>query len=256
MWYTFFMLSRRSLLAAPLPPAAAGRRPLPLVILDPGHGGRDPGAIGAAGTEEKRVALAVALTLRQNLETGGRCRVALTREADVFVPLQARLEAAQAQSAALLVSLHADAAPPGPGPAVRGGSLYTLSETPSDAIAAGLAQSENAADLRGGLALPSVSPEVQQILLSLLRRETRIGSERAARLAVAELGRAVPLLAQPHRRAAFVVLKAPDVPALLVEMGFLSDPADEAALRRPGHRAAIAAALARAIRRYLDRGLG
>jgi N-acetylmuramoyl-L-alanine amidase len=249
------VLSRRSLLAAPLPPAAALRRAPPLVMLDPGHGGRDPGAIGLGGTEEKRITLAAALALRQALEQAKICRVALTRETDVFVPLQTRLEAARAQSAALLVSLHADAAPQGLGQAVRGASLYTLSETPSDAIAAGLAQRENAADQRGGLALPSVSPEVQQILLSLMRRETRIGSERAARFAVAELGRAVPLLAQPHRRAGFVVLQAPDVPAMLVEMGFLSDPADEAALRRPAHRAAIAAALARAIRRYLDRGL-
>jgi len=248
------VLSRRKLLAAPLPTAAVGRRVPPLVMLDPGHGGRDPGAIGAGGTEEKRIALAAAQALRQALEAGGFCRVALTRDADVFVPLQARLEAAQNQAAALLVSLHADAAPSASGPPIRGASLYTLAESPSDPLAAELAARENAADQRGGLVLPSVSPEVQQILLSLLRRETRVGSERAARLAVSALRRVTPMLAQPHRRAGFVVLKAPAVPAMLVEMGFLSDPADEAALRRPEHRAAIAKALAGGIRRYLERG--
>ena len=220
--------------------------PLPLVVLDPGHGGRDPGAIGRAGTQEKRITLAAALELRRRLERSGRCRVLLTRARDVFVPLGTRIDIARRNEAALFLSLHADSAP-----GARGASVYTLSETASDALAAGLARRENLADRAGGLSLPSVPPEVQRILLSLMRRETRSGSERLARLAVAALEGEVELLPNTHRRAGFVVLKAPDVPAALVEMGFLSHPADEAALNRPDHRARIAAALAEAVLGYL-----
>jgi N-acetylmuramoyl-L-alanine amidase len=254
---------RRGLLAAglglvlwwPGRAGASGRprtppRRLPLVVIDPGHGGRDPGAIGATtGTQEKQVALAAALELKRRLEASRRCRVALTRARDVFVPLEARLGLARRRDAALLISLHADSAP-----GARGASVYTLSETASDPFSAALARRENLADLAGGLRLPSVSPEVQRILLSLMRHETRAGSLRMARLAVEELGQAVPLLPNTHREAGFVVLKAPEVPSVLVEMGFLSHPADEAALRRPAHRARIAAALARAVGAWLEAG--
>lgn len=218
----------------------------PLVVLDPGHGGRDPGAIGKAGTQEKRVVLAAALELKRQLERGGRCRVALTRSRDVFVPLGARIDLARKRQAALFLSLHADSAP-----GARGASVYTLAETASDALAAGLARRENQADAAGGLALPSVPPEVQRILISLMRRETRSGSERLAKLTVAALKNEVTLLPNTHRRAGFVVLKAPDVPAALVEMGFLSHPADEAALQRPAHRAKLAKALAQAVHGFL-----
>ncbi len=249
---------RRALLLAAAsglsaPAIAAPRAALPLVVLDPGHGGRDPGAVGAGGTAEKRVALAVALELRRRLETGGRCRVALTRTTDTFVPLLHRVELAREREAALLLSIHADAAPREHAGQARGASVYTLAEEASDPLAAGLARRENLADRAGGLRLPSVSPEVQRILLSLMRQETRAGSERAARLAVSALERDVRLLPHPHRRAGFVVLKAPDVPAALIECGFLSHPEDEAALRRPEHRARVAAALAGAVQRYLAR---
>lgn len=226
-----------------------GRPPLPLVVLDAGHGGRDPGATGRAGTPEKRITLAAATALRRRLESGGTCRVALTRTADVFVPLHDRIEFARRRDAALFLSLHADWAP-----GARGASVYTLSDTASDPHAAALARRENAADLAGGLRLPSVPPEVAGILFSLMRRETRAGSERIARLAVGSLGERVALLPHTHRRAAFVVLKAPDVPAALVEMGFLSDAGDEAALNRPAHRASIAAALAASVERFLAAG--
>lgn len=234
---------------APTPPASRGQRPsasLPLVVLDPGHGGRDPGAIGGAGTQEKRITLAAALELKRQLERNGRCRVVLTRARDVFVPLGARIDLARQRQAALFLSLHADSAP-----GARGASVYTLSETASDALAAGLARRENLADRAGGLAMPSVPPEVQRILLSLMRRETRSGSEKLARLAVAALEGEVALLPNTHRRAGFVVLKAPDVPAALVEMGFLSNPVDEAALQRPAHRARLVTALAEAVEGFL-----
>ncbi len=198
---------------------ARSAAPLPLVVLDPGHGGRDPGAIGASGTQEKRIVLAAALELKARLEAARTCRVALTRTRDVFVPLADRVEFARRRDAALFVSLHADSAP-----GARGASVYTLAETASDAMSEALARRENRADIAGGLRLPSVSPEVQRILISLMRQETRAGSARLARFAVRELGEEVPLLPNTHREAAFVVLKAPEIPSALVELGFLSDP--------------------------------
>ncbi|TDH59420.1 N-acetylmuramoyl-L-alanine amidase [Dankookia rubra] len=229
-------------LAAAAPP----RGPLPLVVLDPGHGGKDPGAIGARGTQEKRITLAAALELKRQLEAGGRCRVALTRSRDVFIPLGDRIELARRREAALFLSLHADSAP-----GARGASVYTLSETATDSFSAALARRENEADRAGGLRLPSVPPEVQRILLSLMRQETRAGSEKLARLAVAALEAEVALLPNTHRRAGFVVLKAPDVPSALVEMGFLSHPQDEAALNKAAHRARLATALAETVHGFL-----
>ena len=219
---------------------------LPLVVLDPGHGGRDPGAIGGGGTLEKRITLAAALELRRKLEANGRCRVMLTRTRDNFVPLAERIEMARRREAALFVSLHADSAP-----GARGASVYTLAETATDSLSEGLARRENGADRAGGLRLPSVSPEVQRILMSLVRQETQAGSARVARMAVQELGEAVPLLPNTHRQAAFVVLKSPETPSMLVEMGFLSDPRDEEALKRPEFRARVAQALTRSIEGWL-----
>jgi N-acetylmuramoyl-L-alanine amidase len=227
--------------------AAAPAARLPLVVLDPGHGGRDPGAVGGRGTQEKAVVLAVAQEMRRLLEATGRCRVAMTRGNDRFVALGDRVEFARRRDAALFVSLHADSAP-----GARGASVYTLGEG-SDALASALARRENLADRAGGLRLPSVSPEVQAILLSLMRAETRAGSARMAREVVQELGEEVPLLPNTHRQAGFVVLKAPEIPSVLVEMGFLSHPADEAALRRPEHRAKLARALTRAVTGWLAR---
>lgn len=258
------VLDRRGILAALLAtPSLAQARPrerqaaprdprLPLVILDPGHGGADPGAIGPGGTQEKRLTLAIALELKRQLEAGGRVRIGLTRTRDVFIPLKRRVDIAREREAALLLSIHADALPPGQAP-LRGASVYTLSESATDPLAAALARRENLADQAGGLRLPSVPPEVQRILLSLMRQETRAGSERLARLAVNALDGDVPLLSQPLRRAQFVVLKAPDVPAALVECGFLSNPQEEVALRRADHRARLAGALADAVNGFIGR---
>ncbi|MGI9127746.1 MAG: N-acetylmuramoyl-L-alanine amidase family protein [Roseomonas sp.] len=229
-------------------PVAQGSTPaLPLVVIDPGHGGYDPGAIGRRGTEEKRLTLAAAQALRRNLQEGGKCRVAMTRDRDEFISLADRVAFARTREAALLISLHADSAP-----GAKGASVYTLAETASDPLAEALARRENNADLAGGLTLPSVPPEVQAILLSLMRQETRGDSTRFARVAVRELTRSVPILPKPRREASFIVLKAPEVPSVLVEMGFLSDPGDEAALRKPEHRALIAASLARAVEAWLS----
>jgi N-acetylmuramoyl-L-alanine amidase len=228
-------------------PLAQGSAPAPpLVVIDPGHGGHDPGAIGRRGTEEKRLTLTAAQALRRKLQEGGKCRVVLTRERDEFISLADRVAFARTREAALLISLHADSAP-----GAKGASVYTLAETASDPLAEALARRENNADLAGGLSLPSVPPEVQAILLSLMRQETRGDAARFAGAAVRELTRTVAILPKPRREADFIVLKAPEVPSVLVEMGFLSDPGDEAALRKPEHRALIAASLARAVEAWL-----
>ncbi|WP_431282041.1 N-acetylmuramoyl-L-alanine amidase family protein [Humitalea sp. 24SJ18S-53] len=234
-------------LAQSRPTRPARRPPLPLVVLDPGHGGRDPGTIGArTGVHEKVITLAAAQELRRQLEGSGRCRVLLTRNRDIFIPLDERVAIARRRQAALFISLHADSAP-----GARGASVYTLNGNATDAMSAALARRENNADRAGGLNLPPVSPEVARILISLVQAETREGSDRLARMAVTSLGETVPLLPNTHRQAGFAVLKAPDIPSVLVEMGFLSDPRDEAALRRPDHRARVAAALSRGVQAYL-----
>ena len=229
---------------------AEARRPLPLLMLDPGHGGKDPGAIGVSGTFEKHVAFAAAGELKRQLEADGRCRVALTRGRDVFIPLEERVAAAQARGAALFVSMHADAIAD---PSVRGASVYTLSDTASDAQSAALAVRENSADRFAGPAFRDMPPQVAQILGSLVRRETRAGSAHLQHALVGSLDRALPMLDNPARHAHFVVLKAADIPSVLVEMGFMSNVADEAALRQASHRARVAAAMRQALDGWLAR---
>ena len=233
--------------APALQPRPSVRPPAPLVMLDPGHGGKDPGAIGVSGTYEKQVSLATAFELKRQLEASGRYRVALTRARDVFVPLDDRVAKAQASGAALFVSIHADALSDH---AVRGASVYTLANTPSDAQTAALAQRENSADRFAGSGWRNTPPEVSRILASLIRQETRIGSGRLSRSLVGSLDQDLPMLPNPERHAGFVVLKAVDIPSVLVEMGFMSNRNDEAELRRPEHRARVAEAMKRAVDGY------
>jgi N-acetylmuramoyl-L-alanine amidase len=173
--------------------------------------------------------------------------VALTRTRDVFVPLDDRVSKAQAHGAALFVSMHADALSDH---AVRGASVYTLANAASDAQSAALAQRENSADRFAGSGWHDASPEVSRILASLVRQETRIGSGRLARSLVGNLDRDFAMLPNPERHAGFVVLKAVDIPSVLVEMGFMSNRNDEAELRRPEHRARVAEAMKRAVDAY------
>lgn len=253
------LISRRFLLSAALGityvipagvgPAEAQRRRgaparLPLVMLDPGHGGKDPGAIGVSGTYEKHVVFAAAQELRRLLLATRRYRVAMTRTRDVFVPLDNRVASAQRAGAALFVSIHADAID---SPAIRGASVYTLSDSASDAQSASLAVRENRADRFAGPNFRGHPPEIARILNSLVQRETRVGSTRLQRAMVAELDRSLPMLNSPARHAGFMVLKAPDIPSVLVEMGFMSNRQDEAALRRPAHRRKVATAMQRAV---------
>jgi N-acetylmuramoyl-L-alanine amidase len=220
---------------------------VPLIMIDAGHGGKDPGAIGVSGTYEKHVALAAAGELARQLKAGGRFRVALTRESDFFIPLDDRVGIAQTKRASLFISLHADALGDH---AVRGASVYTLASHASDAQSAALAVHENAADRFAGAHAAGVSPQVAEILASLVQHETRVGSARAQQRIVASLGANLPLLENPARHAAFAVLKAADIPSVLVEMGFMSNAHDEAALRQPVHRAMIASAVKRAVDGY------
>ncbi len=232
---------------APAKPAAPSVATAPLVMLDPGHGGKDPGAIGVSGTYEKHIALATAQELKRQLEAGGRYRVFLTRSTDVFIPLESRVDIARARGVALFVSMHADALTDH---SVRGASVYTLSDSASDSQTAALARRENAADRFGVPNFSNTPPEVARILASLVRQETRAGSARMARNVVGAFGPALPLLQNPARHAGFMVLKAADIPSVLVEMGFMSNAQDEAALRRADHRARVASAMKRAVDGY------
>lgn len=242
-----FLLSRAALAAAarhPGPTAQGTRPPPPLVMLDPGHGGKDPGAIGVSGTFEKHVALATARELKRQLEIGGRYRVELTRTRDVFIPLDDRVGRAQRKGAALFVSMHADALADH---SVRGASVYTLANAASDVQTAALAKRENSADRFLGASFHDTPPDVARILASLVRQETRSGSARIAHTLVNNLDRELPMLPNPMRHAGFQVLKAADIPSVLVEMGFMSNARDEAALRKEQHRKLVAEAMKRAV---------
>ncbi|PYD78632.1 N-acetylmuramoyl-L-alanine amidase family protein [Komagataeibacter sucrofermentans] len=230
-------------------PAIVGRAtpPRPLIMLDPGHGGKDPGAIGISGTYEKHVAEAAASELQRQLEASGRYRVAMTRADDRFIPLEGRVDIAHSHKASLFISMHADALT---NRAVRGASVYTLSSRASDRQTAMLARTENSADRYGGPHVHADSPEVQEILASLVTEETRHGAAHMASSIVTSFRPRIGLLQHPSRHASFVVLKSADIPSVLVEMGFMSNHMDEAALRQAAHRMVVAGAMVQAIDRY------
>lgn len=234
---------------APPPPAPAARTDgLLTVVVDPGHGGIDPGASGRGGTLEKDIALAAGRDLARRLASTGRYRVVMTRDADVFVALRRRVAIAREAGADLFVSIHADSIDDS---RVRGSHVYSLSQQASDAEAAALAAKENKSDIVAGLDMASYSPDVNLILLDLSQRETNNRSADLADAMVEAFARnGVRSIRRPHRQAGFAVLKAPDVPSVLVELGFLSSPADEAALQTSRGRAPIVGALAEAVDRY------
>jgi N-acetylmuramoyl-L-alanine amidase len=236
----------QTLQQAATPRAVARRR---TVVLDPGHGGIDPGAIGLSGAYEKDLALDAARLVAQLLEATKRYRVVLTRTSDEFVPLPDRVARARAADGDLFLSIHADALPD---PGMRGASVFTLSEKASDAQAAALAARENKVDLIAGIDLSRHAPEVSSILIDLARRQTNNQSIRLARRLVDDLGRDVTMLNNSHRSAGFAVLKAPDIPSALVEMGCLSNREEERSLRTPSYRHKVAAGIARSINDYFD----
>ncbi len=231
---------------APTPPRRAKAR---VIVIDAGHGGVDPGAIGAGGVVEKRVNLAVAKALKRHIQARPGYEVVLTRNRDVFLQLRERIRLGRAANADLFISIHADSHPSAD---VSGASIYTLSETASDKEAARLAQSENRADLIGGVALVEEQPEVFGILLDLTQRETKNQSSAAADDLLFALAANQPLLQGPKRAAGFAVLKAPDVPSVLIELGFLSNRQDAARLNSDAGRDQIARSIAEGVFRYFD----
>ena len=239
----------RKSLAKPTPPS----RPK-LVVLDPGHGGRDPGAIGGRGTQEKAVVIAIAREVQRELVAAGRYRVMLTRASDSFVALRERVARAQEAKADLFLSLHADSHADSE---VRGASVYTLSEEASDREAAALAARENRADaVVSGVRLANQSDTVARTLVAMSQRGTVNDSRRLADTIVQTFARnGVRLLPHTHRHAGFAVLTSPDIPAALVELGYLSNLQDEKLLTVRQHQIALARALRASVDAHFGAGL-
>jgi N-acetylmuramoyl-L-alanine amidase len=230
-------------------PQAAGGDPRPLVVLDPGHGGIDTGTKSSGGELEKDIVLNVAQLLRERLEKAGKCRVLMTRTDDTFVPLADRVRMARSASAALFVSIHADALPRREGDA-QGASVYTLSETASDSEAARLAEKENRADVIAGVDLKTEPDDVAGILIDLAERETKSFSLQFAHKLIGEMKTVTRLHKTPLKSAGFRVLRAPDVPSVLVELGYVSNRKDLQSLLSDTWRNRTAETIAKAIETY------
>lgn len=239
--------------AAKKTPPLPGRKPAPkavprlpprppaIVILDPGHGGRDPGAIGVTGTEEKDVTLSICLGIRQMLAGHPDIRVFLTRDRDSYIPLPSRVAFAHEKNADLFISIHADAAP---NRSARGLSAYTRAEKATDDFARRLADRENQVDAIYGFDAGATDKQTAAILIDLARRHGHNASLAAKRRIVTGVGNRVLLLENPMRAANFAVLRSPALPSVLIETGFLSNPQDEKILRSPKSRAELARYLA------------
>ncbi len=225
-------------------PRISGPKGKPLVVIDAGHGGHDPGTISPfGGTKEKNVVLSVAKLIRDELLASGRVRVALTREDDTFLVLRERTAIARNLGAQLFISVHADSA----GEQATGSTIYTLSEVASDREAHDLANRENRADILNGVNLSGESSDVTSILVDLAQRETMEASLEFAKLVRRESSAMVPFRAGGLRMAGLAVLKAPDMPAILLELGYLSNREDAARIRSTEGQQNIAKGLRRAV---------
>ena len=251
-WRLVIDLSTQGISSNPKPAAnAATYKPNPhrkkIVVLDPGHGGKDPGAIGRSyKTYEKNVTLSMGKELRKQLEAKG-FKVYMTRSTDIFIPLRQRVAIARSYHADLFISLHADSTY---NRKAQGLSIYTLSETASDKEAAALAERENKADIIDGMDFSDNSPEINDVLISLSQNDSRNKSSKFAAYVVSEMRRIVKLVTNTHKFAGFAVLKAPDIPSVLVELGYLSNHNEEKALRDPSYRKKLAVAIAKAVEVY------
>ncbi len=235
--------------AAQKPPEAVAKTagdPRPLIVIDPGHGGIDTGTKAATGENEKNVVLEFALLLRERIEKSGKYRVAMTRSDDTFIPLTERVRFARALNASLFVSIHADSIPRSEGQA-EGATVYTLSENASDAEAARLAEAENKADVIAGVDLTAEPNDIADILIDLAQRETKTFSMQFARTLANGLKGAARMHKHPLKSAGFMVLKAPDVPSVLVELGYMSTKDDLKQLMSQPWREHTADAVAQAI---------
>jgi N-acetylmuramoyl-L-alanine amidase len=224
--------------------------PRPLIVIDPGHGGPDTGTKAGGGEiMEKNVVLDFSLTLRDQLEKIGRYRVVMTRTDDTFIPLAERVKFARQRQAELFISVHADALPKSEGD-VQGATIYTLSDTASDAEAAKLAEAENRSDVIAGIDLANEPDDVADILLDLAHRETKTFSHAFARLLVGEMKSTVRLHRKPLKSAGFVVLKAPDVPSVLIELGYMTNRQDLKLLTSEVWRAKAAKTMVLAVEQF------
>jgi len=230
-------------------PEPAGGDPRPLVVLDPGHGGIDTGTRAASGELEKDIVLDFTQRLREHIEKLGKYRVLMTRTDDTFVPLGERVRIARNAGAALFVSIHADALPHGEGDA-QGASVYTVSDTASDSEAARLAEKENRADVIAGVDLKAEPDDVADILIDLAQRETRSYSVQFAHRLVGEMKTATRLHKKPLKSAGLRVLRAPDVPSVLVELGYVSNRGDLHSLLSANWRDRTADSIAQAVDGY------
>jgi N-acetylmuramoyl-L-alanine amidase len=227
------------------PATSTGRR---VIVIDPGHGGLDPGAIGKSGVYEKNIVLAIARELRRQLEATGRYKVVLTREDDSTVPLRDRLTIARNAGGELFLSLHADSLVNHPD--VLGAAVYTLSERASSQEAAALARKENRAEILSGGDLSGHEEIVTQILIDLAQRDSNNKSIRFADALVEEISEVTKMARRRRQQAGFVVLKSPDMPSALVELGYLSNPVDERRLDESGYQAQLSRAIVAAINRF------
>ena len=220
-----------------------------IVIIDPGHGGVDPGAVGRRGTAEKNVVLAFSKILRRKLEATGKFKVYMTRSTDKFIKLRDRVKFAREHDADLFIAVHADAILRRKNQ-VRGATVYTLSSRASDKEAAALAARENKADLIAGVDLAVQNDDVTGILIDLAQRATNKSSVAFAGILVKSLGTATRVTRVPHRQAGFRVLKAPDIPSVLLELGYISNFRDEKLLVSDAWRQKVSAAVVKAVIRY------
>ena len=223
------------------------RRSKKLIVIDPGHGGVDPGTVSKSGRREKDVTLAISRVLKKELENRAEYEVRLTRQRDVFVRLRNRVQFARDSHADLFISVHADSID---NKRVRGATVYTLSEKSSDREAETLARKENRADIIAGVDLTGESDEVTSILIDLAQRESMNYSATFANMLVPEIAKRNVVRRNTHRFAGFRVLKAPDFPSVLIEMGYLSNRQDEKVLTSKSGQASMAQSIARAVDRY------
>ena len=230
-------------------PTKSAGDPRPVVVVDPGHGGIDTGTRAPSGEQEKNLVLAFATMLRDKLEKTGKYRVVMTRSDDTFVQLADRVRFARAQQAQLFISIHCDALARGGG-AADGATVYTLSDKASDAEAQRLADAENRADVIAGVNLAEEPGDIADILIDLAQRETKTFSSAFARSVVGELKNAARLHKNPLRSAGFRVLKAPDVPSVLIELGYVSNAADLKQLISDQWRSRTSEAVTRAVQTY------
>jgi len=217
-----------------------------VIVLDPGHGGQDPGAISISGKYEKDLTLKMAKETKKMLERAGY-NVVLTRDKDVFITLRGRIQKAHAANGDLFISIHADSAR---NRSAQGLSVYTISETASDKEAAALAERENKADILVGMDLGEYQPEVGNILIDFAKTYTMDQSAKYADEVVKEMRKEVQLVPNAHRFAGFVVLKSPSIPSVLVELGYLSNKQEDKLLQKESYRAGLSRALVRAVKTY------